>query len=286
MDEVSSQLEELSTTAFALKRQLEEDCGDPSECSKRVQCLIGILEGLRGKGYVFLPDLRLDEVLLQVGDTSRPEAGGDGGSLDRTAYVQDLIDRLSELSMTDGLTGLYNHRYFKVQIGVEFKRAVRFEQTLSLIMLDVDHFKSINDTYGHPFGDKVLKRIGEILHLNLRASDIAVRYGGEEFAVLLLNAGIEQAYYVANKIRLVIEAAEFTFNDRQVKVTVSAGVASFALGDDLSSRELIETADQYMYMAKKLGRNRVYTDRGVITTPQDSEVSTEERSGLSDILKG
>jgi diguanylate cyclase (GGDEF)-like protein len=214
----------------------------------------------------------------------KAESLGDG--LDRTAFFQNLIDRLSELSMTDGLTGLYNRRYFNVQIGVEFKRATRFEQALSLIMFDVDHFKKINDTYGHPFGDLVLKRIGEVLNLNVRASDIAIRYGGEEFAVLLLNAGIEQAFYMANKIRKVIAAAEFTFNDRQVKVTISAGVASFSLGNDLSSMDLIESADKYLYMAKSLGRNRVYTDRGVITAPEDSEVSGEERIGLSDILRG
>ncbi|MFQ5328617.1 MAG: GGDEF domain-containing protein [Thermodesulfobacteriota bacterium] len=286
MDKVSCQLEELSVTASELKRQLEDECGNPSECSKRVTKLFGILDDLRENGYVFLSDLRLDDVLHQLGYTRHRKAESMDDGLDKTAFFQNLIDRLSELSMTDGLTGLYNRRYFNVQIGVEFKRAIRFEQALSLIMFDVDHFKKINDTYGHPFGDLVLKRIGEALNLNVRASDIAVRYGGEEFAVLLLNAGIEQAFYMANKIRRVIAAAEFALHDQQVKVTISAGVASFSLGTDLSSMDLIEAADKYLYIAKSLGRNRVYTDRGVITTPEDSEVSSEERLGLSDILRG
>lgn len=285
MSDVTHHLEDFHNTVSSLRSQLEQGCADPSECTSKISHLSHILKNLKEKGCILFSDLRLDDVMSQIEKTGSEQNKHARDAMDKTGFLQDLIDQLSKMSMTDGLTGLYNRRYFKVQIGVEFKRAIRFEQVISLVMLDIDYFKSINDTYGHPFGDAVLRRVGKILNLNLRASDIAVRYGGEEFAVILPNTDIEQAYYVTDKIRQVLGAAKFTYNDEPVKVTISAGVTSFNIDKDHSSDDLILRADKNLYMAKEMGRNRVYTDRELAIRPMESEVSQEEKIGLSGIIK-
>ncbi|MBI5750240.1 MAG: diguanylate cyclase [Nitrospinae bacterium] len=167
-----------------------------------------------------------------------------------------LYDETRHLSITDGLTKLYNSRYFKEMFEMEFERAKRFKKNLSMIILDIDHFKSINDTYGHLQGDTVLKEVGYILKQSVRKVDFVARYGGEEFAVLAIDTDIDNTCILAEKIRKQIEFHRFKAEKNPLKVTVSLGVASIS-GDVSNYLDLIKRADDSLYKAKEGGRNRV-----------------------------
>jgi diguanylate cyclase (GGDEF)-like protein len=163
---------------------------------------------------------------------------------------------LERLAITDPLTGLYNRRFFQSRLGVEIERAKRYDRVLSLVMLDIDNFKEVNDQRGHQFGDRVLAEVGKILRENVRASDIVCRYGGEEFAVLLPETPLEQAGRTAEKLRTCLKDGFRKGRDR-VYLTVSLGVASCpsaGVGDEI---ELVRRADAALYDAKGLGRDRV-----------------------------
>ena len=169
---------------------------------------------------------------------------------------------LIELSITDGLTGLYNHRFIQERFEFEFKRIKRYGGHLSCMMIDIDHFKSVNDTYGHQFGDYVLREIGGIILQKSREVDICARYGGEEF-MILTNVVLEFAMKFATKLHAAVETYPFTFNDTVVHITVSIGLSEYT--DDLKTRhELIERADEALYQAKGDGRNliRIWKETG------------------------
>jgi len=164
-----------------------------------------------------------------------------------------LYKSTQHLSITDGLTGLYNHRHFQEQLGVEVKRAQRYDLNLSLIMIDLDHFKKFNDNYGHLEGDSLLRKISQILKSSLRETDFVARYGGEEFGVILPETNKEGASVAAERVRKTI--SEQTFGEVGAKMTVSLGVASYP--DDACLRaDLIKKADEALYRAKREGRNR------------------------------
>jgi len=140
----------------------------------------------------------------------------------------------------------------------EFERQNRHSGTFSLIMLDVDHFKQINDTFGHPVGDQVLKRLAGILDKMVRKVDTVARYGGEEFSLLLPNSGKREALKLAERIRKSVEEARFEAGSTRIPVTVSMGLATFP-EDTRLRQDLLEQTDQALYAAKKAGRNRVCT---------------------------
>ncbi len=166
-----------------------------------------------------------------------------------------LHEEIRMLALTDGLTGLYNHRHFQERLAEEFRKAERFSEPLSLILTDIDHFKKVNDTYGHPAGDAVLKGFSGIIRETVREIDIPARYGGEEFAIMALKADAGEARKIAERIRKRVEAHRFEADGVSIAVTVSLGIASYPR--DASSREeLIERADQALYKAKESGRNR------------------------------
>ncbi|MEO0284433.1 MAG: diguanylate cyclase [candidate division WOR-3 bacterium] len=163
-----------------------------------------------------------------------------------------LFEKTLELAIRDSLTGLFNHRIFQEKVSEYVKRNLPF----TLILIDVDHFKKINDTYGHPFGDKVLVKIAEILKEESERIGLAARYGGEEFA-LIIEGSKEYAQYRAEEIRRKIEKEEFYTDDgERVYVTISIGLASFPL-DAKERTSLVERADRALYIAKRSGRNRV-----------------------------
>jgi diguanylate cyclase (GGDEF)-like protein len=168
-----------------------------------------------------------------------------------------LYQRMEQISITDGLTGLYNHRYFKKRLENELVRAQRYNHSLSLVFFDVDHFKNYNDTLGHPAGDVALKTVAHILKSSIRKSDIAVRYGGEEFCVILPEGDIQSAFNFAERLRKQIESYHFAKEEVQPngKLTISLGVASFPNNAD-SPKQLINKADAALYNAKGTGRNR------------------------------
>lgn len=167
--------------------------------------------------------------------------------------------RTRVMAITDSLTGLYNHRYFQQVFSRELNRAKRYEKPLALIMLDVDDFKKFNDTYGHPHGDKVLAAMGEILVEALRNSDLAFRYGGEEFIALLPETDFPNALQVAERLRELVErnSAVFLRGIAPHGVTVSVGVAVFPR-DGETRGELFKNVDDLLYRAKEFGKNRVY----------------------------
>jgi len=169
-----------------------------------------------------------------------------------------LYTKTRELSVKDELTQVYNRRHFQQMLQMEWKRAVRFLRDLSLIMIDVDHFKAYNDTFGHLTGDTVLKQIGQILQRNLREVDTVARFGGEEFVLLLPDTDKHGAIAVAEKVRRLVEQHRFTTEDRESTrpITISAGIASYP--DDVGEMDdLIDHADIALYRAKEGGRNQV-----------------------------
>ncbi|HIE08663.1 MAG TPA: sensor domain-containing diguanylate cyclase [Armatimonadetes bacterium] len=168
----------------------------------------------------------------------------------------NLYKNLERLATTDGLTGLYVHRYFQQELAKELRRAKRYNRPLSLVMMDIDDFKRLNDTYGHPEGDLVLKEIARILRRHARQEDVVARYGGEEFAIILLETGKEGAMIAADRLRRAVEGHKFALDGKKVDVTVSAGVASFPEDAD-TKRELIDKADEALLEAKRRGKNRV-----------------------------
>jgi len=168
-----------------------------------------------------------------------------------------LYEEMQQLAVTDSLTGLYNRRYFFAFVENEIARSKRYEKELSLIMMDIDKFKQVNDKFGHQTGDKVLKMIAEKSLENLRRVDIMCRFGGEEFTILLPETPKSEAILAAERICRKIEAARLETKDGEVKVTVSIGVAG--LDDSIESlNDLIGAADKALYAAKEAGRNRVH----------------------------
>jgi len=165
--------------------------------------------------------------------------------------------RLEDLSNIDELTGLYNRRRLMEVLSGEFEEGKRYSTNLSFIMLDIDDFKSINDIYGHQKGDMVLKEIGKLLKRNIRTTDIAGRYGGEEFAIILTQTDINGAKVSAERIRRNVEKHEF---DGLERVTISLGVSSNKNCNSID--ELIKRADEALYMGKKRGKNRVEIEGG------------------------
>lgn len=176
----------------------------------------------------------------------------------RTKELADANQRLAHLAVTDGLTGLYNRRHFQEALELEVERSSRTSLPVSLIMLDVDHFKKYNDRNGHPAGDQVLREIAQLLERSRRVNDFCARYGGEEFAVILVDTGRDTAVQVAERIRKEVEVFSFSHETEQPGggITISLGVATCPdNGKDVAV--LIKAADDALYQAKEKGRNRV-----------------------------
>lgn len=162
-----------------------------------------------------------------------------------------------KLATTDGLTDLYNHRYFQEQMRMQIENSKRYETEFSLIILDIDFFKKFNDTFGHQAGDAVLRQVAQTLKRNVRATDIVCRYGGEEMSIILPNTGKDVAYSTAEKICKRVSDNKFRLiGDKEVTVTISLGVSTYPYDGNTAS-ELIEAADKRLYNAKHNGRNQV-----------------------------
>jgi diguanylate cyclase (GGDEF)-like protein/PAS domain S-box-containing protein len=181
----------------------------------------------------------------------------------RLVLLQDITDRqrlmreLEELARTDPLISMFNRRHFFDLARKEIERSRRSGKPVAIILIDLDHFKQINDTYGHPAGDQVLQQVAERCQAALRFEDILARYGGEEFIVLLPETEIEQAEMVAERLRNAVENRPFEQCGETVSVTISLGVAGNQSGKEASIEELLSLADSALYCSKQLGRNRV-----------------------------
>jgi len=166
-----------------------------------------------------------------------------------------LFDQVKSMAIRDALTGLYNYGYFKVALRYEVEKSRRYKLPLSLLFLDIDDFKLVNDTLGHLKGDKVLRQLAAILKQGIRQADLLCRYGGDEFVMLLSQTPPDQAMVLAERLRQRIAKSPMNRLEKKCKVTVSIGVAG--LRPEMTTEDLIKEADEAHYLAKQTGKNRV-----------------------------
>lgn len=176
---------------------------------------------------------------------------------EREKELSQMNDRLLHISLTDGLTGVDNRRALEQRLHEMFEHSLRLHEPISCVMCDIDHFKKVNDTYGHAAGDEVLKQFAEILKLEAREIDRVGRYGGEEFLLLLPGTVLDSAVTFAERVRQRVEENTFSFEGGTLKRTVSLGVASWPHPRIKGREEMLKAADDALYVAKEMGRNRV-----------------------------
>jgi two-component system cell cycle response regulator len=237
------------------------------------------------KSLLVLPLLSADEAIGTLTLVARAERRFGSDVRDMLAVIANsvavslqngfLYRKMETMATTDGLTGLTNHRTFQMRFEDLLQRAQRHNHKVALLLCDVDHFKKVNDTYGHPIGDEVLRRVAKVLQEVPRKIDVPARYGGEEFAVLLDNVDVAQAKVVAERIRSEIAKTVVESEKGPLSVTESIGVAAFP-DDGRDRATLIERADLALYHAKHTGRNRVVTwaEAQAAKTPKDKKMAS------------
>jgi diguanylate cyclase (GGDEF)-like protein len=220
------------------------------------------------------PALKLDQALQLLRQSGREPPPGEPGS---TPWLQGLIDALVELSSRDALTGLANRRSFELAIAREIDRVARSGEAALLLSLDIDHFKRINDEYGHPAGDRVLRAVAEILAETVRPMDLVARVGGEEFAIILPNCPAHFGEAVAERIRRRVQSTPvfFTPNGPELRVTMSVGGAYAPPWVRSTVGLWLSRADHQLYRAKASGRNLVCMEAAIA-----SHVSVAEKQML------
>src|SRR6202034_2109609 len=196
-------------------------------------------------------------------DSAKTDAfrDGDQQSLESVADIcataiqnAHYVDRVKQLAYLDGLTGIFNRRFFELRIMEEIERARRYGTGMAVIMADIDQFKRLNDEFGHLLGDEVLRQVSSLFHQQLRKIDVVCRYGGEEFAILLTQITTHQAMAIAEKLRRLVESFQFPGVPRTI--TISAGIAAFP-AHGKTRDEMVRADDSGLYAAKQAGRNRV-----------------------------
>ncbi len=199
--------------------------------------------------------------------------------LDEVEKLRRQIVDLSELVLTDALTGLYNFRHFKYVLQAEMDRSKRSGIPTSLVMIDLDHFKRINDEYGHEVGNIVLKAVANILKSEVRTTDVVCRYGGEEFAIIFPETHLKLAVNVADRIREMIAITAVVYDGGEIDITASMGASVYMKASTLDIGDFIDSVDKYLYEAKQSGRNCIchidYSDLRTVT-----EVGFDERAML------
>jgi diguanylate cyclase (GGDEF)-like protein len=170
--------------------------------------------------------------------------------------LESVNTELAILSQTDGLTNLFNRTHWENCLQAEYKRWARSQHSSSLVMLDIDHFKHVNDTYGHLVGDEVIRHLSALIREHVRETDISGRYGGEEFTILLSDTSLKNAYVFAERLRREVESAVVKYNDIELKYTISLGIAE--VDPSIKNHEAwIECADAALYNSKESGRNKI-----------------------------
>lgn len=181
----------------------------------------------------------------------------------RNSHLFEIIRKekalLEKMAVTDDLTGLYNHRFFVKRLHEEFKRARRYGNPISCLMIDIDDFKKVNDTYGHQSGDIVLQEIGKVIKNSVRETDVVARYGGEEFAIILPHTDLEHALILADRVRKAVKNYRSSIKDMKYQITVSIGVSTAhpAINKDEKMDDLVRRADHCLYEAKSQGKDTV-----------------------------
>lgn len=215
------------------------------------------LADLGSTNGTFVNGSRIQTHVLQDGDKIQISSS----TIFKFAYQDNLENifhkELYKMAVIDTVTGIFNKRYFLDRLKEEFSHSKRTQQPLSLAMMDLDHFKKINDTHGHLAGDFCLAHVAKTVQKMVRGADVLARYGGEEFVILLRNTDEKGASQLADRIRRMVEKSPAAFESHTLPITVSLGVASLLEEDCSSTDALIEAADRYLYQSKKEGRNRV-----------------------------
>ena len=202
-----------------------------------------------------IPDNLLDEIQHNIEHIIRTFDVPEENKMEVIKQINYIYTRTKYLSVTDNLTGLANRRNFESAFEKEFLRAVRYNSKFTLVMFDIDHFKNINDTFGHPCGDFVLRQIANSALQTFRKTDTVFRFGGEEFVVILTETDIKQAIIPLERFRKTVETLGLTYQDKEVEVTVSIGACQFS-PDMKTKEEFLEKVDETLYKAKNSGRNR------------------------------
>lgn len=220
-------------------------------------------------GLVYWEDLDLKKLELDIEIEKN-------NRINKTEGMQYILSQLCQLTIEDSLTGLYNRRYFNQAMKNEIERNYRDNRSLALAIIDIDHFKNVNDTWGHDVGDKVLKDVANIMKNNVRQSDTISRIGGEEFAVIMPNIRHHLAKEVMERLRADIENAIIPVDNTELQVTISIGTAVSEPKQIITVDEFYNLSDQALYQAKNSGRNKVVI-HGASVSPQ---LSTTEREAL------
>jgi diguanylate cyclase (GGDEF)-like protein len=204
---------------------------------------------------------------------------------DREKQLSEMNGQLLHISMTDGLTGVDNRRALEQRLHEMFEHSLRLHEPIACVMCDIDHFKKVNDTYGHAAGDETLKQFAEILRDEAREIDRVGRYGGEEFLLLLPGTVLDSAVTFAERVRQRVEEHTFSFEGGTLKRTVSLGVASWPHPRIKGREEMLKAADDALYVAKEMGRNRVVrfdsAEFNAHTKPEDEEADAEQNRSSS-----
>ena len=199
--------------------------------------------------------------------------------LDEVDNLRQQVDELSALVSTDALTGLYNFHHFETVLQAEMARSKRSGIPTSLVLVDADHFKAVNDTYGHETGNLALQHLSDILRGEVRTTDIVCRYGGEEFAMIFPETHLNLAVKVADRIREQIARRPVVVDDSEIRLTVSMGASVYMKTSVLDHNDFVASVDKYLYEAKQSGRNCIchidYSDLRSVT-----EVGADERAML------
>lgn len=218
------------------------------------------LRDLSSTNGTYVNGTRVTEFQLRDGD--RIQVGS--VTILKFSYQDSLEEQfqqqLYESATRDPLTQAFNKRFFAEQLEKDFRHASRHELDLSLLMMDIDHFKEVNDTHGHPAGDHVLQRLSAIIMNALRTEDAFCRLGGEEFGLIMRDCGCQEATQLAERIRSLIQQTSFVYGGKEVPVTLSLGIRSYDPAKHRCSQDLVEDADRLLYRAKREGRNRVVAE--------------------------
>lgn len=210
---------------------------------------------MRSTNGTYVNDELIEETQLRRGDQIKI-----GDTILKFLSGADLESQYHEtiyrMTIIDGLTGVHNKRYFVEQLDRELSRAARHRRPLTLVMCDIDHFKTVNDEYGHLAGDHVLKEVAQLAKRRLRPDDVIARYGGEELALILPETDLSGAIQIAEELREMIATTGFVFEDEDIDITISCGVAE--LETSWGSYDFVKAADERLYEAKRAGRNRVH----------------------------
>lgn len=199
--------------------------------------------------------------------------------IDEMVELRHSSHELEKMVHTDTLTGIYNYRHFSLALEQELERTRRTGQPTCIILLDLDHFKRINDTWGHEAGNQVLRKCADLMKQTLRKIDIPCRYGGEEFAIILPGTHLPLAVSVANRLREEIKATPVKVEGGVIEYTASMGVDTYVMGDVVGADDFVKQVDEQLYRAKREGRNRV-CHRPFDHIRPDTEVSPDEKRAL------